>query len=266
MAVIAAAGVAWPGALDTAPGGLHRGVADLSIVLALGGESPAVEVRGAEGQTDPERSRLLAGCFAAGHTRTFFDQGAGRPVDMLEVDLGELLDCAHTRGLLEEGRRLDDDTNGGLVFYLGVEGPVPPGSNGRGVRLFNGARLASSVTGAPPVRGLTVITNEALYVRGDFNSRDTKPAALLADSLHVLSNAWNDSAPDGGAAERPAAATTIHATFLSGADGVAGLGREGRETGLDNFPRFHENWSGATLTYRGSFGSQGGSLHAEGTR
>ena len=39
------------------------------------------------------------------------------------------------------------------------------------------------------------------------------------------------------------AATTINASFLAGAVGIVRLEREGREDGLQNFPRFHENWS-----------------------
>lgn len=243
-----------------APGAFYRDAADLRIVLDLGGAAPVIEVRGPDGGADEERGRLLEGCFAVGSTRTFFDDGAGRAVEMLEVDLGALLDCAHARRLLEEGRGLDDDTEGGLVFYLGVDGPAVARAGSYGVRVFNGARIASSVTGAPPVRGLTLVTNQALYVRGDYNSIDRRPATFLAESLNILSNAWNDAAPTGGAADRPAAETTINAVFLAGGEGDCRAG------GLHNFPRFHENWSGATLTYRGSFGSQGGSLRAEGAR
>jgi len=248
-------------ATSPAPDAFFRGAADLRIVLVLGGAAPVVEVRGPDGEADVERGRRLAGCSAVGRTRSFFDDGAGRAVEMLEVDLGELLDCAHARRLLDGGRGLDDDTEGGLVIYLGVEGPAGARAGSYGVRVFNGARIASSVTGAPPVRGLTLVTNQALYVRGDYNSIERRPATFLADSLNILSNAWNDAAPRGGAADRPAAATTINAVFLGREETFAG-----REDGLDNFPRFHENWSGATLTYRGSFGSQGGSLRAEGTR
>ena len=255
-----------PEVTDPAPGASYWDTADLRIVLDLGGEAPVIEVRGPDGASDARRGRLLAGCVAVGRTRTFFDDRKGRAIEMLDVDLLELLDCAHAGGLLEQGRQLDDETGGGLVFYLGVEGPSKPGVHAYGVRVFNGARLASSVTGAPPVRGLTVVTNQALYVRGDYNSLDKRPATFLADSLNILSNAWNDAARNLGPADRPAAATTVNAAFLARTDGVAGPGRSGSRGGLENFPRFHENWSGTTLTYRGSFGSLGGPLRAEGAR
>jgi hypothetical protein len=34
--------------------------------------------------------------------------------------------------------------------------------------------------------------------------------------------------------------------------------------GLENYPRFHENWSGRTFTYRGSFVSLGTPRHVDG--
>jgi hypothetical protein len=34
--------------------------------------------------------------------------------------------------------------------------------------------------------------------------------------------------------------------------------------GLENYPRFHERWTGTTLTYRGSFVSLGTPQHANG--
>lgn len=240
-------------AADPAPGTFLQAEADLRVVLDLDGATPAIEVRGADGAADAERGGLLAACHAVGRTRTFFDDHEGRAIEMLDVDLGVLLDCVHSRRLLDEGRGLDDETGGGLVLYFGVEGAAAR----YGVRVFNGARIASSVTGAPLVRGLTVVTSHALYVRGDYNSIDKRPAGFVADSLNILSNAWNDVAPGGGEGQRPAAATTINADFLAGAVDVAGL---------PAFPRFHENWSGTTLTYGGSFGSRGGSLHAEGAR
>jgi hypothetical protein len=236
-------------------------VADLRVLLDVGGPEPVIDVRGPVGGVEEGRSELLAGCHAVGRTRTFFDDRFGRAVDMLDVDLGALLDCAHSRGLLEQGRRLDDDTGGGLVFYFGIRGS---GDEPSGVRIFNGARIASSVAGAPPVRGLTIVTDRALYVRGDFNSIEKKPATLIAGSLNILSNAWNDAMRGLGPADRPAAPTTVNAAFLSLANSGGGQAGKSGDRGGANFPRLYENWSNATLTYRGSFGCPGGPLRAEG--
>jgi hypothetical protein len=94
----------------------------------------------------------------------------------------------------------------------------------------------------------------------------------MGDSINVLSNAYfnnpgqactNDcqsSLPLGDAA-RNASTTTINTAFLGGVDQTLAGQYNG---GLENFPRFHESWSGATLTYRGSFVSLGTPLHANG--
>ena len=68
-------------------------------------------------------------------------------------------------------------------------------------------------------------------------------------------------------ASRPASSTTINAAFLAGVDVTAAGNYDG---GLENYPRFHEDWSSAaanpqpTFTYRGSFVSLGTPAHVAG--
>ena len=74
------------------------------------------------------------------------------------------------------------------------------------------------------------MTNQAIYVQGDFNADPGaawRPAAFLADSLNVLSNAWDDSQSADPLANRVATATTIRAAFLSGTDFTGGPAGEG---------------------------------------
>jgi len=138
------------------------------------------------------------------------------------------------------------------------------------VRVGNGAELASSSAGAPAVRGLSIVTNQAVYVRGDFNAIDKKPAAFLADSLNILSNNWSDANSTLPLGSRPATSTTINAAFLAGTDttggieGPAGQDLGGYNGGLENYPRFHEYWIGRTLRYRGSFVSLNEPQHVDG--
>ena len=127
-----------------------------------------------------------------------------------------------------------------------------------GVRLYNGAEL--------PERGLTVATPEPIYVqghynapssiRGTLNTTGTKPASLVGDAITVLSSSWLDS-QNGGSAPgyRPAVNTTVNAAFLAGIKETAphdNYTKEGYSGGVENFPRFLENWSGKTFTYNGS--------------
>ena len=69
---------------------------------------------------------------------------------------------------------------------------------------------------------------------------------------------------------RNASSTTVNAAFLAGTDVTGGEeGAPGRDRGeynggLENYPRFHEDWIGATLSYRGSFVSLGAPRHVNG--
>ncbi|MEI9863793.1 MAG: hypothetical protein WDN00_04415 [Limisphaerales bacterium] len=93
------------------------------------------------------------------------------------------------------------------------------------VRLVDGAKLPSA--------GLTVSTPQPLYVKGDYNTTtngvnfalsqgsttngNTVPAALMGDSITVLSRAWQDSYDANTAVgDRDAVPTTINAAALEG--------------------------------------------------
>ena len=107
--------------------------------------------------------------------------------------------------------------------------------------------------------GLTVTTPNPLYVKGHFNApsahlgttntTSTLPAALIGDSINVLSVNWNDANSTLALGSRDADDTTINAAFLGGI--VASNGSYYSD-GVENFPRFLETWSGETFTYNGS--------------
>lgn len=203
------------------------------------------------------------------------DYPVGSNTIMLEIDLQALLTCIGDHpSLLSEGSAggtvgLADQTQGGLVMYLTVDGSISGQCGNRncinnyGVRVWDGGQLKSNNAGHPEIQGLTLVSDQAVYIKGDYNT-DTAvgdtwyPAAIISDSLNVLSNAWNDA--NGGNGVKPNAAdTTINAAFLQGTDstggkeGYAGQGG-GYNGGLENYPRFHEKWgSSRTMRYRGSF-------------
>jgi hypothetical protein len=212
---------------------------------------------------------------------TFYNYREAKYIRMLEIDVQGLMNCAHQQNLMDSGRTLNDATNGGLVWYFTVLGPnstidltapsPPADGNNYGVRIRNGSTLASTVAGAPAIRGLTIVTDQAFYTQGDYNSVNKKPASVLADTINVLSGNWlmddsrsrnydSNNLPSTAAnlSSRPAIATTVNAAFLAGTDttggqeGTAGQGGS-YNGGLENYPRFHEDWGGFTLTYRGSF-------------
>jgi hypothetical protein len=220
------------------------------------------------------------------------------PIKLLNVDIRGLLGCASN---LMAGKALDDDTEGGLVWFLTVKGPdsnpTPPASNDYGVRIYNGQDLSTPVAGVS-IKGLSVISDQAVYIRGDYNCGSSttcnngnndddvrKPAAVMADTINVLSNKWplddsysnypissGSSYGNEPTAGRLASPTTVDAAFLAGID-ITGLVNgsssqgQGYATaggGLNNYPRFHEDWSNGfyknnhvDFTYQGSMVSLG---------
>jgi Tfp pilus assembly protein PilX len=320
-------------AFDPVAGNDYWDKADLRIVLKLDASgvpdaTNPIQIRNADQTIDTTRTTNLNACISSTPiaansvskttsnrrgilnkvvtTSTSMYNGRERKnIRMLEVDVRGLMDCIHTQNLLEGGRTLADNTENGLIWHLSVDGPnknvdcsgVAVGTtcgNDYGVRLRNGKQLDATIAGAPSVKGLSVVTDQALYIQGDFNSQGYgssdpsinkwKPTATLGDSVNILSNNWNYSTEgagngsgstpatvdgNGNTSAPGASATAIYAAFLSGTDeSIASAGSDGSNYngGLENYPRLHEAWgSGNTLTYRGSFVSLNKARRVNGT-
>jgi hypothetical protein len=286
-----------PEVFDPVPGQVYWDKADLRLVLNLDSSgnpvtsvaATGVEVRNSNDTVNNVLTNTLnnatacpgsLGGRAVGNSFTFRNNRENKFIRMLEVDMQALLNCIHNNNLLATGvgpynpalKRLSDDTEGGLVFHMTVKGPQSDAAaNPYGIRIRNGANLRSSVAGAPVPRGMSIISDQAAYVLGDFNSVNKLPAAIMVDSFNVLSNAWNTDARSTNAlGTRAPSNTTINSALVSGTDttgGVEGAGGQGGayNGGLENYPRFHENWNGTvTFTYRGSFVSLGRPRHVNG--
>jgi Tfp pilus assembly protein PilX len=258
-----------PEFLDPIAGQLYWDRADIRIMLDLNGP-PAIEVRNADGSVHGAATVALGTCSAVSHVTSFRDNREGSMMELLDVDVEELLDCLHANSMMG-GKGIDDDTDGGLIWYLGVDGPNSGTLNNYGVRVYNGSQLASSLLGAPEVKGLTIATSQAAYVQGDYNSTNKKPAAILCDAINVLSNDWVDANSVLSLANRVPSNTTINAAFLAGTDTTGGAeGPAGQDLGdynggLENHPRFHEDWTGHTLSFRGSLVSLNEPRHVSGS-
>ncbi len=159
-------------------------------------------------------------------------------------------------------------------------------------------RLVDGALGNVPVRpdnglgGFTVASENPVYVYGNYNSNAGDPfwanpstaadinhaaAAVIADSVTLLSNAWSDIA----SMQNPAnlagrtATTTYYRLAIAGGKNMNfpqpaagnGIGADfGTDGGVHNFLRLVEGWnSGATLSYRGSLVSLYYSQYATGT-
>lgn len=131
----------------------------------------------------------------------------------------------------------------------------------RGLRIKNGATLGTSTKN---VNGITIVSDNPVYIQGDFNTGTNppsntgtytsptaagytwKPCAIVADAINVLSNNWNDANAPGS---RTASNTTINAALVSGIVPSDGANYSG---GGENFVRFLENWNSKSFTYYGS--------------
>lgn len=198
---------------------------------------------------------------------------------VLSVDVQALLAWNRAQAA---GNRLfdpDDTSDGGIVIFLSVVGGNSGGINNYAVRVFDSANLGFDVTGSDPT-GLTVVSDQAIFVEGNYNSTVTTagpgglnhaPASIVGDSANVLSQNWEAAAANTGylndrksrdtMPNRVPTTTTINAAFIAGVQPTVGGAYSG---GLENYPRFHENWSGVAFNYRGSFVSLSVPSHVNG--
>ncbi len=168
----------------------------------------------------------------------------------------------------------------GVIYY---KDETPNGtagvSNKRAARLLKGGTL--------PSNGMTFVTEDGVYVQGDFNTGTTynattgatvtqpnsnsaggnpllntvtgytaKPCAVCADAVTFLSNSWSDAYSHSTATSgRVGSATTYNTAFMSGyipTNTAYPTGSNVRSGGAINFPRVMENWNASALTYHGS--------------
>jgi hypothetical protein len=166
---------------------------------------------------------------------TFYDQREQKTMTAVEINVAKLQNSLSARAALN-----DPPTGGDAgILYISsanVTNPV--------VRLTNGSVLDS--TKLPS--GLSVATDNPLYVKGDYNTAN-RPAAFFADAVTVLSGAWNDANSTAGIDSRVAANTTVKAAIMAGNRNTVGTDYSG---GAENFIRFLEKWTGRTITYSGS--------------
>jgi hypothetical protein len=132
----------------------------------------------------------------------------------------------------------------------------------RALKVFNGG------IGNLPASGLTIATENGIYVQGNYNATAASanvepnvPAAIIADSITILSNNWLDVrsfiSPNDRAG-RDAVSTGYRFAMISGKPipfpkpGFAGPSNWGSDGGVHNFMRMLEDWGGDTVFYRGS--------------
>ena len=169
-----------------------------------------------------------------------------RYVDIIDVNVASLSNWADGNA--------NRATSLMYITITNTNGAMDPAGDGiyPVVRLTNANKLL-----AP----MTFSTNHPLYTWGDYNTDPLwYPSALVADALTFLSGAWSDDQHQDPVQIRPIAADTdIYAAVMAGHSGtpcdheVGGCGiTSPYGGGLENFPRFLEDWNPEILMFRGS--------------
>ncbi|HMP83528.1 MAG TPA: hypothetical protein PKA41_12580 [Verrucomicrobiota bacterium] len=175
-------------------------------------------------------------------TNVFRDRREGKWMKTTQIDVAKLGQFAKS--------------NPDIIMKLALGNPISvvhitdnrPVSNGTStaVRLVNGGQLSPSWPD-----GLTVATPNPLYVKGDYNSTSSIPAALVSDALTVLSSRWDDSKTNWLEDARD---TTITAAIITGSvPSQGGTGNSPFSGGVQNLVRLLEDWNDERLTLNSSF-------------
>jgi hypothetical protein len=185
-----------------------------------------------------------------------------------------------------------DATGGGLVWHFSIDrnNPAYTYTSGNGIVRGGNSVYGFAFTEGRRIPGaLTIATDQAAYIQGDFNNptrtpgvldasldagfqtpnspaREKRPASVLADTVHILSNNCsntnrqlscmrNPTDIDVAVAQDAAAPTVVRAGLLFKTDQPTAAQQSGQ---LENSFRFLENWgAGNTVKYRGSIVSLG---------
>lgn len=197
---------------------------------------------------------------------TIYDQREGKNVDVATLDISKVVTALTIGGV----------TGFNNTLYINDTTPSTSGNTEpKAVRLTKGGVL--------PQNGLTIASENPVYVQGDYNTGTTtspslvpsnssgnpsntdsptvsgytrKPAAVIADAVMLLSNNWNDSNANKSLTSRQASHTTYNMAILAGfmpSGYQPPVGAQyGYSGGAINYPRFLEDWSGESCTYFGS--------------
>jgi hypothetical protein len=234
------------------------------IVMVINGTTATITTKNGASLTDGQKLSLR-NAFT-GKT-TIYDQREGRNVDVSNINISAVTSVLNAAAAFN-----------GILYVHDTTPLVESDTEPKTIRLQNGGIL--------PNNGLTVASENPVYIQGDYNTGTTtnpnsvpanssgnpnntsspvvsgytqKPAAVMADAVMLLSNAWKDSNASDPVGERAASNTTYNTAILAGVlpsgfdpDGSGPIAPYGYSGGANNYPRFLESWSGRSCTYFGS--------------
>ncbi|KAF0096412.1 MAG: hypothetical protein E1N59_379 [Puniceicoccaceae bacterium 5H] len=212
-------------------------------------------------------------------TSGMYDNRRREHVNLVEVDVGKIKEIVDDYNDLDSTERFTQDPVGGDLnngFWNGSvyvqfpyasksriwEGDDKPTHDGiqrsvgnYGLYVHNGQEL--------PEQGLTIATNNVVYLSGHYNAdgdpttgdmqtpddADEPPAAIAADSVILLSSAWESDESwrysKKGYSDRKAAATEYSTALITGnvpTGRQTSTGTSSNSGSIANFLRFYESW------------------------
>ncbi len=225
---------------------------------------------------DAKASRGIQAALTTGDSLTDNREGAttgNASVRVATLDVGVIeaamdSNVANTKFTIAKTVSGTGQTVNNLLYIVDTSASANGITTKRAIRLKNGGKL--------PDGGLTIASGNPVYIQGDYNTGsvasavpgatptiqpasntgdptkpevngyERQPAAVVGDAVNILSNSWKDTS---SGTKPTAAPTTVNAAIVSGniptGDGYY-------SGGVENFPRFLENWGNKNFTYYGS--------------
>jgi hypothetical protein len=197
---------------------------------------------------------------ALGKNEPFTDTREGAQIIVTTFDVSKLTSDV-TAGLLPNFN--------GVVYFSDQRANQNGATPKYGLRVKKGSVLPTTTSnGVTP--GLTVATENPVYIQGDFNTGTSppsnsttspdptqptgtgytrQPAAIIGDAVTLLSNNWQDNNSSKALSNRIASNTTVNAAIVAGDVPTANGSYSG---GAENFVRLLEDWTNKRFTYYGS--------------
>ena len=186
------------------------------------------------------------GLTSALSQQSIYDRREGKTIDLTTLDITK----ARANVSTTEVGPLEAPSFNNIIYIDNTSSTSY--TDPKGIRLTHGSTL--------PSNGLTVASQNPVYIQGNYNTTSASTrgsAAVFADAVTILSNSWSDSNSNGALSSRQASSTTVNAAIVagflpSGWNNPKTGAQYGYSGGLNNFPRFLEDWSNDTFTYNGS--------------
>ena len=247
---------------DPAPLATRRLYNKAGIVITVNGTTKTVTTGNGTTLTAAQTTAITSAIT----TTTMYDARELKNVRVSSINVGSVVPT------------LNAATGFNGVLYIHDTTTTTTATPKNAIRLTNGGTL--------PNVGLTVASQNGVYIQGDYNTGATttnastavpsnsggnpsntdaptvsgytrKPAAVIGDAVMLLSNSWKDTNASLAIGSRVASHTTYNTAMIggfmpSGYQPGGTAAQYGYSGGANNYARFLEDWNGKYCTYFGS--------------